>query len=153
MTDSDRHAKIKAAFLQVLAKPEDERAAALDQLCAGDDEMRRELETLLRYSTGADQTISIATEKPPRLRSGDVYASRYRVISLLGRGSIGEVYRAEDTTLGVEVALKILINPSSRGFGSWVFSSSRARSLADSIKLFDPLCSQAPRLRRSMIVA
>jgi serine/threonine-protein kinase len=112
MTNTDRHAKIKAAFLKIVAKPESEQSAALEELCGEDTEMRREVETLLRFSGDAGQTISISGDKPPRFNSGDQFASRYRIVALLGRGAIGEVYRAEDTTLGVEVALKLLINPS-----------------------------------------
>jgi serine/threonine-protein kinase len=112
MTDSDRHAKIKATFLRIVAKPDSEREAALDELCAGDADMRREVETLLRFSGDSAHTISISGDEPPRFKSGDKFASRYRIVALLGRGAIGEVYRAEDTTLGVEVALKLLINPS-----------------------------------------
>jgi serine/threonine-protein kinase len=107
----DSLAHLSAVFSEALKRPADERDAFFAQ-CGLDEDMRALVGALLDRSAGATHTLKSASAPGPlddaRFAPGQIFASRYRIVNLLGRGAMGEVYRAEDVKLGQSVALKLM---------------------------------------------
>ena len=96
------HQRAKDVFLAALDRPAEERRAFLAEMCGDDAALRREAESLLAFheEEGASEE--------PTFNAGDVFAGRYRMIARIGRGGMGDVWRADDLVLNTPVALKLL---------------------------------------------
>src|SRR5262245_1793376 len=107
-------------FHAALAKPDAERAAFLDEVCAGKPELRAELEALLKahddpaelppLHPGTGPFVPERTEaRGAAEQAGAVIAGRYKLLEQVGEGGMGAVWVAEQTQpVRRKVALKLI---------------------------------------------
>ena len=105
----ERREAVDAVCLEALGKEGLDRAAFLDDVCRGDPDLRREVDSLLAGQSEAERFLEApawaetAAPLVPGTRLGP-----YEILSPLGAGGMGQVYRARDSRLDRTVAIKIL---------------------------------------------
>jgi eukaryotic-like serine/threonine-protein kinase len=121
----ERWRRVKALFQAAVERPVEERGAFLAAATGDDEALRREVESLLTSDTSDESFLrglpvieagrvdefagsSLDGAQSGSLLTAGLRIGPYRIVAPLGAGAMGEVFRACDTKLKRDVALKIL---------------------------------------------
>jgi eukaryotic-like serine/threonine-protein kinase len=105
---SSLHERAGEVFLAALSRPAAERDSYLVQACKEDEALLQEVGSLLVFHEGGDAAEISQLAEREDFSAGDVFAGRYRMIARVGRGGMGDVWRADDLILETPVALKLM---------------------------------------------
>ncbi len=116
MMTTGRWQRIEQLYHAALEREASQRTVFLDEACAGDAALRQELASLLAHEGTAERFMGVpALEVAANALGGDQrpflagqQIGAYQIVSLLGAGGMGEVYRARDGKLGRDIAIKVL---------------------------------------------
>jgi eukaryotic-like serine/threonine-protein kinase len=113
--DADRWSRLEQLYHEAIGLDEAGRQAFLTRACGDDRALRADVESLLTEDVSPEPFLEepafavgarLVADEVPQL-SGREFGP-YRLDGLLGAGGMGDVYRARDTVLERDVAIKIL---------------------------------------------
>src|SRR5882724_878635 len=112
----ERWEQVKEIFNSAIECRPEERSRFLSRMCSDDEELRSEVESLIKSHDRSGEFIDapayreaaeLFLDEKSELKPGQTIAS-YEIVSFISRGGMGEVYLAQDRRLNRKVALKLL---------------------------------------------
>src|ERR1700732_3975324 len=113
----ERLRQIEELYHSAREREPGERGTFLAEACQGDEDLRREVESLLSQHASNDGPLDRPIWSPPQRVMTGTQLGPYKIEAELGAGGMGEVFCAVDTRLGRKVAIKIAHEQFSERFG------------------------------------